>query len=69
MLNLHAVAGAIVQAAGETGFEPADMGTALAGGAGTILAYVGVGVVAAIPVGFAILGIKRGLSTFRSNAR
>lgn len=58
----------LIAAAG-AGYTPADMAGDLAGGAGTILGYVAVGVAAAIGVALALIGIRRGISTFRANAK
>ncbi|MDF2712734.1 MAG: hypothetical protein K0R62_8386 [Nonomuraea muscovyensis] len=67
--TVQAVSDVAVAAAGTGGYTPAEMGTDLAAGAGTILGYVGVGVGGAIGVALALIGIRRGIGAFRSNAR
>jgi hypothetical protein len=55
--------------ASTSGYSPADMAGDLAGGAGTILGYIAVGVGAAIGVALALIGIRRGIAIFRSQAK
>lgn len=50
-----------------TAYTPSDLGGDLAGG--DTLLWVGAAVVAAVPVMLGLIGIRRGLSTFRGAAR
>lgn len=67
-MGLFATAAPVLAAVGDP-YDPAQMAADLAGGSGTVLAYVGVGVGAAIVVMLAIIGIKRGIAIYKAASK